>query len=225
MDGTKLKICGITNADDMKLVNACGADYAGILVDVGYSERSLDLQCAQRVADACRIQLVVLLCNPTSDFACEIVERIKPGAIQLLCVEPPDLVADLNAKVPCQIWKSIHFPAPDGQHEPRLYGEAGADALLIDRVDTSEGFVRMGGTGKTVNWLAASNMVKSLELPVFLSGGIDPNNIADAIAIVRPFGIDLCSGVESTKGKKDPEKLSELAVNFHGATKLNTEGL
>ena len=213
----KLKICGVTNAADMQLINGSGADYVGILVEVGYSERSISLLKAREIASASTTPVVILLCNPTQDTARDVDRQINPAAMQLLCLETPDFISDLKPIVSCQIWKSLHLPAPDGQSRPELYADAGADALLIDSIDTSEGFMRMGGTGNTVNWSRAADLVRSLTLPVFLSGGINPGNVANALRLVKPFGIDLCSGVEMAKGKKDPDKLRNLVDQFEQA--------
>ena len=213
----KLKICGITNVSDMRLVNQSGADYAGILAGVDFSERNLSLEQAWMVAAESALPVVVLQCDPDPPYVAEVVKRIEPAAIQLLCLEAPGMISDLKKEVGCEIWKSVHMPFQAGQSAPRKYVEAGADAILIDSVDTSEGFLRFGGTGTTVDWRSAEELVKNLEVPVFLSGGINPGNIGQALREVRPYGVDLCSGVEVKKGKKDPQKLASLVDKFKEA--------
>ena len=212
-----LKICGVANAEDARLTGDCGADYCGILVDVGFSERSLSLDEALPVASASRAPVVVLVCDPEIDAALEIARRVKPFALQLLCRESPEFLKKLKARVFCQVWKTIHLPMAADQPAANEYVEAGADALLVDSVDTSEGFTRMGGTGKVADWNAVSELMARVSAPVFLAGGIDPDNIESALIQVRPYGIDLCSGVEAFKGKKDPEKLRRLVENFTAA--------
>jgi phosphoribosylanthranilate isomerase len=91
---------------------------------------------------------------------------------------------------------------------------AGADALLLDTVDVSGDKLRFGGTGKTSDWNIARELVKEFKTPVFLAGGINPDNVREAIQTVRPYGIDLCSGVESVKGKRDREKVNRLMRNL-----------
>lgn len=218
----KLKICGITNIHDMHLVNDSGADFAGILVDVGYSERSLSLAQAVSVSRESSIPLVLLLCNPDKLFLLNLVEQIRPDAIQLLCQEGPDFIEIIKSAVSCEIWKSIHLPLEKNQVSPHTYNSAGVDAILIDSFDTSEGFLRIGGTGKTVDWKAAAGLVQAMDLPVFLSGGINPDNVDRALLSVKPYGIDLCSGVEAAKGKKDPDKLTALVRGFKN-TVMNWE--
>ena len=217
-----MKICGVANPPDAARVAQSGADFCGILVGVSFSERSLSLDEASEVAEAARtamdrIRLVVLLCDPSRDRALEVRERIKPHAIQLLCHESPEFLADLKSHVPCQVWKTIHLPLEKGQASPHAYVQAGADALLVDSIDTSEGFRRMGGTGKVADWEAVCELIKNIKTPVFLAGGIGPENVARALAKVRPFGVDLCSGVEASKGRKDPHKIELLMKDFSAA--------
>ena len=105
----------------------------------------------------------------------------------------------------------------DGQATPEEYIKAGADALLVDSVDESEGFQRLGGTGKVGDWEAAEALKRKIDIPIFLAGGIGPDNVADAVRSVEPFGIDLCSGVEARRGKRDPEKVEKLLHRFREA--------
>jgi phosphoribosylanthranilate isomerase len=212
-----LKICGNTNIEDVRLVGASGADYCGILVNVAFSERSLSLQQAFELTSESKIRTVILVCDPRIEEAKEIAAKIKPFALQLLGHESPGLVRELKSGLQCRIWKTIHLPLVSGQASPEKYVKAGADALLVDSVDTGEGFQRLGGTGKVADWKAAAAIIKAVSIPVFLAGGINPGNVEKAITEVRPYGIDLCSGVEGSRGKKDPEKLRLLVKNFRSA--------
>lgn len=213
----RLKICGVTNVEDARLVSSLGADYCGLVVDIGFSERKLSVEEAREVASASDIPVVVLLCDPTVEQALEAARRIEPHALQLLCRESPELIAELKSRASCRIWKTVHLPAVPDQASPEEFVEAGADALLVDSSDTSQGFLRLGGTGKLADWSASAELVARASVPVFLAGGIGPENVESALMEVRPYGIDLCSGVEAEKGKKDPEKVRTLIDNFHRA--------
>ena len=213
---TVLKLCGTTCAEDARLGR--GADFCGILVDVAWSERSLSMGEAAEVAKASGVRNVILLCNPNAAFAMKVARVLRPHALQLLCHEPPELVAELKQALPCEIWKTVHLPVVDGQATPEEYLSAGADALLVDTVDKSEGFERLGGTGKVGDWEAVAALQQEIDVPIFLAGGIDPDNVADAVRMVQPFGIDLCSGVEMQRGKRDPEKVKKLLRKFRKAS-------
>ena len=212
---TVLKLCGTTSAEDARL--GSGADFCGILVGVEWSERSLSMEEAAEVARASGVRNVILLCNPSAAFAKEVASVLRPHALQLLSHEPPELVAELKRELPCKIWKTVHLPILDGQATPEKYVDAGADALLVDSVDVSQGIQRLGGTGKVGDWAAAVELKEKTDIPIFLAGGIGPDNVADAVRCVQPYGIDLCSGVESRRGKRDPEKVKELLRNFRKA--------
>jgi phosphoribosylanthranilate isomerase len=213
----RLKICGVANVEDAKLIGTSGADYCGILVNVSVSERSLSLEQACRVAAASVIPVVILMCEPTVEEVEEAVREIGPSAVQLVCRESPELVRELKSRLGCDVWKTIHVPPVSGEASPDEYIKAGADAFLVDSSDTSEGFLRLGGTGKVADWDAAAGIVERVPIPVFLAGGIDPDNVRSAVLEVRPYGIDLAGGVEASKGKKDPDKVRELVDNFNAA--------
>jgi len=212
---TVLKLCGTTSAGDARLGRE--ADFCGILVGVEWSERSLSLEAAAEVARASGVRNVILLCNPSPAFAEAVSRTLRPHALQLHCHEPPALVSKLKSSLPCEIWKTVHLPSLDGQETPEEYVAAGADALLVDSVDVSEGFQRLGGTGKVGDWAAVTALVKRIDVPVFLAGGINPENVADAVRTVQPHGIDLCSGVESRRGQRDQLKVKQMLRRFREA--------
>jgi phosphoribosylanthranilate isomerase len=217
-----LKICGNTNIEDVRLVGASGADFCGILVNVAFSERSLSLQQAVELASESKIPNVILMCDLEAEEIEKIVAETEPFALQLLGHESPELVKELKSALNCRIWKTVHLSLVSDQAPPEEYVKAGADALLVDSVDTSEGFQRLGGTGKVADWKAAAALIEAVSVPVFLAGGINPENVEKAITEVRPYGIDLCSGVEASRGKKDPEKLRDLVDNFRSAVEKLT---
>jgi phosphoribosylanthranilate isomerase len=96
--------------------------------------------------------------------------------------------------------------------------------LLIDSADASDGFLRLGGTGKVADWQAAAAIVEKLSMPVFIAGGINPDNVEEALIRLRPYGVDLCSGVEAAMGKKDPEKVRALVSRFKTAVERIEKG-
>jgi phosphoribosylanthranilate isomerase len=214
----KVKICGTTSIHDACLAADAGADYSGILVDVASSERSLTTAQAVEIANDSPIPSVLLLYNRTTSDIQEAVSQIQPFAVQLLGQETPQQVEELKRVVTCQLWKSVYLPAGSPENvdksavreQMQAYSEAGADYLLFDSVDISIDPPRFGGTGKTCDWQVAAELIAESPLPVFFAGGIRPENVKDAIEMMTPYGIDLCSGVEATKGVKDQQKLEQL---------------
>lgn len=216
---TKVKICGLTNLTDMELVCHCGADYAGMLVDIHQSARSNTLQHAILLSEKATIPFVAVTMDLTEDRLLQIAGELNPHAIQLHGNEPPGVVETLKSQTDCAVWKVIHLPAKDANQpiaiKPILqrmleYQHAGTDAFLVDSMITVQGETHLGGSGKTSDWGIVAHIREQSQLPVILAGGIAPHNVTQAISTVKPFAVDVSSGVELTKAKKDPDKVLEL---------------
>ena len=220
-----VKICGITSIHDARLAANAGADYIGVLVDVAVSERTRSATQAAEIASESPIPTVILLYNRSTSDIQDIVSQVQPFAVQLLGQESPQQVEELKRTGTCEFWKSVYLPAgspknvdiPAVHEEMQAYREAGADYLLFDSVDMSLEKPRYGGTGKTCDWNVAAELITESPLPVFFAGGIRPENVKAAIETIRPHGIDLCSGVEASKGVKDPSKLERLMAQVEQA--------
>lgn len=220
-DGCRVKICGITSVEDAGLVAGVGADYIGVLVEVAFSPRSMKINEAEPVFASTPLPAVALVHEMAPERIKEMVLTLKPHAIQFLSPEGPVLAGQLkNFQPGLQIWQSLFLPA-NGEartgfnletvaRQVEWCKEAGVDAVLFDTAAVLSGVRRFGGTGLTGDWDMAGRLVKESPLPSFLAGGINPGNIRKAVETVRPFGIDLCSGVEEYPGKKSPEKLKAL---------------
>ena len=221
-----VKICGITSIHDAQLAADAGADYIGVLVDVAVSERTRSAAQAVEIANGSPIPTVILLYNRSTSDIQEIVSQVQPFAVQLLGQESPQQVEELTRAGACQFWKSVYLPAGSPENvdksaveaEMQAYRDSGADFLLFDSVDMSLEKPRYGGTGKTCDWNVAAELITESPLPVFFAGGIRPENVKSAIETIRPHGIDLCSGVEASKGIKDPHKIVQLMEQVNQAT-------
>ena len=215
-----VKICGITNTADRDVAAQAGADYFGALVDVGYSPRTLSLDQASALFELPPIPGVALLFNADPGRVQAVVERLQPFAVELLGHEPPEEVASLKSRLECQVWKSLHVPAR-GRGDIDLevmselaeeYEDSGADVLVFDTIDSSNGPMKYGGI--VGDWGMIRNLARERAIPRCLAGGLNPGNVVQALQTVRPNGIDICSGVESAVGKKDPAKLAALFENL-----------
>ncbi len=212
-----VKMCGITKSSDARLAEEAGADLVGALVNVANSPRSLSLEQAMPIFEAPKVGRVVLLFEPPQTLLVEVVGALRPSAVQLLGNEPPGEVARLlPAGAP--IWKSLHMPprgAPGADAERLLqemeeYARVGVSMFVLDTKATVRGVLMYGGTGLRHDWTVAADIVARAPLPVMLAGGIDPDNVAEALEQVRPAGVDLSSGVEARVGKKAPDKVRRL---------------
>ena len=195
-----------------------GADYCGVVLEVPFSERSVTIGTAVEIARQTSIPTVTPMFNRPTDWVRRAAETIRPYAIQLMGRESPDEVHLLKQQLSCDVWKSLFLsigtsekPDVEGiRVEMEAYTHAGADAFLFDTAEVSRGKVRFGGTGKTSDWDIASELIAASAIPAFLSGGIRAENVRRAVETVHPYGIDLCSGVESVKGSRDARKLKSL---------------
>jgi phosphoribosylanthranilate isomerase len=222
----KVKVCGITTVEDARLVAEAGADYIGVIVGIDVSPRQLTIEQARPICEQSSLPVVNLFFNRDVEQIRETVAVLKPHAVQLLGQETPALVRALAQTIPCQIWKSVHLP-PVNEGEADISTlidtvnslvDAGIHAALLDTVVSDAGEDRLwGGTGRVSSWTAARRLVRAIPVPTFLAGGINPDNVREAIETVQPYGIDLCSGVEISKGRKDPEKLRRLMLALHEA--------
>ncbi len=205
----------MTREEDVTLISNSGAHYIGLLIDMP-SVRTLDETRAATFATIATIPVVLLFFDHDIDHIVHCVERIAPAAVQLQGHESPEDVSHLRTRIKCEIWKGIHLPAAGSGEVPytainrRMYcfHEMGADKLLLDTyVKTSLG-LSMGGTGMTYDWDFAATVAATAPCPVFMAGGLSPENVAEAIGKLHPFGVDLASGIESSKGIKDPAKVA-----------------
>ena len=193
-----VKICGITRAEDADLAAALGATALGFVFWPG-SPRAISAEAAASIArriDGSVRKVGVFVDQPIEDVM-RIIDTVGLDIAQLHGAETPDYCQALVDR-PLSVIKSI--AVRDGER-PLFDGYAPDVLLLIDAHDTS----RHGGTGRTVNWEVAS--VISAARPSLLAGGLTPENVASAISVVQPFGVDVSSGVESAPGVKDPVKL------------------
>lgn len=200
---TRVKICGLTDEDDLAAAVDAGADAIGLLVDVPVdSPREI---APTRAAELARevppfVSTVLVTMPETTERTVEIAELVEPDIVQVHGTSVGDLAyltANVDANVVCSI-----DPSTD---RPERYDSV-ADALLLDAAET-------GGTGETHDWDRARELTESLSSPVLLAGGLTPENVADAVRAVEPFAVDVASGVESTGGRKDPAAVESFITN------------
>ncbi len=234
-DGCRVKICGITCLKDRQLVHSVGADFFGVIIDVPYSPRSLNMEAAACLLIGAPLPGVALLFQKNLEEIEQLVEYCRPQAVQLLSSVPLEWLRELKVSFPkVSWWQSLFLPAAGAasphadlkglRQQMQELARAGADAVILDTAVKSSDKIRFGGTGQTSNWKLASSLVVDSPLPVFLAGGIKPSNVRNALDIVHPKGIDLCSGVEALPGRKDATKLQELIGEIREWEKENRNG-
>jgi phosphoribosylanthranilate isomerase len=218
--GYKAKICGTTNLEDVRLAADEGADFFGVVVEVDYSQRSQTIDDAGPLFTAPPIPGVALVFEMQEERIETMIQALNPFAVQFLSPADLSVLKRLKRAYPAvEMWQSVHLPQAGQEADVaqvkktvRDYVDAGVNSLLFDTVAVSQGETKFGGTGKTSDWNVVKGLMDTIEspVPVWLAGGINPGNVGDALDTLDPYGIDLCSGVEASPGKKDPQKVKAL---------------
>jgi len=215
----QIKICGITCGSDAQCACTLGADYIGIVVNIAGSHRSVSTEQATEISVG--ISKSVLLMEGPIKPIITALRRIKPHAVQLIGPYTPEDIKSIKEETGVQIWKPVRVPRSDDgmkhDFEQQLdeLQHAAIDALVLDTLVPGH----KGGTGQTCDWNTAARIVNSANLPVFLAGGLTPENVAHAIAEVKPYGVDVSSGVESSPGNKDLQKVSRFILKANESQK------
>ncbi len=194
---TRIKICGITREQDLRVAASFGADAIG-LVFYEKSPRHVSVQQAAQLAHSAPpfVTVVGLFVNPTADYVREVLAKVPLDVLQFHGEEAPQFCAQFGRPY----LKAIRVRAGvDLVQCASRY--ASAQGLLLDAF--VEGM--QGGTGESFDWALIPH---DLPLPVILSGGLHAGNVAAAIRQVRPYAVDVSSGVEAAKGIKDAAKVA-----------------
>jgi phosphoribosylanthranilate isomerase len=196
---TKVKICGVRRLDDALLAAELGASAIGFIFWPG-SPRFIDPFRARPIAAALPplVAAVGVFVDQPADYIAGVAGLVKLAAVQLHGQETPASYERLHYRV-------IKSVAVDEGFDPACVNAVPTRAtVLLDAHDP----VRRGGTGRPVDWARAADAAK--RRAVILSGGLTPDNVASAVATVHPYAIDVSSGVETSAGVKDHDKLRAL---------------
>ncbi len=204
----KIKFCGIRRLEDVAAVNLCQPDYMGMILSGGF-RRSISQEQAQRLvqekSDA--IAAVGVFVNESSETICRMAEQLHLQVIQLHGNESAEQIQTLQQKTGLPVWKALRIGT---LQELEAAGTNPADCLILEG-KTGAG---IGGTGVCADWelLARHSWNRSF----FLAGGLQPENVLEAIATVSPTGVDFSSGIEED-GVKSLRRMKQLMTLIRGA--------
>jgi phosphoribosylanthranilate isomerase len=200
---TKIKFCGITRLDDAELAVGTGAWAIG-LIFWPRSPRRCEVGAAVEIASALkrRAEVAGVFVNAALDYVAEIADGTGLTMLQFHGDEGPAYCAEAARRTGCRVIKAA-----------RVHSRADVQALTPFHTDFHllDSYIAgmPGGTGETFSWEIAR--AHRGPVPVILSGGLTPENVADGIAAVHPYAVDVASGVELSPGRKDPDKLAAFA--------------
>jgi phosphoribosylanthranilate isomerase len=204
MTHTVVKVCGITRLEDARAAFAAGADWLGFIVAAGGPREIGAERMAAIVAELPDAIGVAVLARVDPATALDLGRRAGARRLQLHQVDPTQWPPDFP--LPCAFVSSV-----DG--EGRLHGTLAPPPHLI-QLDTADP-IRTGGTGRTFPWEHARSLANGR--PFVLAGGLGPDNVAAAIRITSPFGVDAASRLESAVGIKDPARVAAFVAAVRAA--------
>jgi phosphoribosylanthranilate isomerase len=207
--GTRVKICGITNLADAQAAVAAGADALGFNFYES-SPRHINLKTAAEISKQLPpfVMRAGVFVNADEDLVTRAIAECNLSLLQFHGDEPPEFCAQFG------LMSLKAFRIRDAESLKELPKFA-TDAYLLDAFSPEA----RGGTGEKFNWDLAVE-AQRFGRPVFLAGGLTPENVADAVRHVRPFGVDVASGVESSPGKKDRAKIRAFIAAVRQADKI-----
>jgi len=208
----KVKICGVTLADDAAHVAASGADYIGLNF-WPKSKRYVAPERGSLLASVARtrgaIQVVGVFVDASVAEVADVSSRVDLDIIQLHGDESPEAVAAIAAATGRPIWKSVAIHGPGSIDHLEAWS---VDVLLLDTPSAGK-----GGSGTTFDWtLAADARRRYGSIKFALAGGLDPANVGAAIDAVQPWAVDVASGVEAGPGVKDAAQVAAFVAAVRG---------
>ena len=209
---TKVKICGVKTQTALDAALAGGADYVG-LVFFPPSPRNVAPAAAKALAEQARgrAKIVALMVDPDDALIDTVMARAAPDLLQLHGEETPERAADIRRRWGTPVMKAIKVETAQDARAALGFREA-ADLILFDARAPADS-TRPGGNGAPFDWHTLLGV--EARLPFLLSGGLTPDNVAEAIRVTGAPVVDVSSGVETSPGEKDPE----LILRFLRAVK------
>jgi phosphoribosylanthranilate isomerase len=210
----KVKVCGITNLADAELAVSLGAWTVGMIFYED-SPRRCSQEQAQRIGAALRrkVQLCGVFVNAPLEHVFEMSQHAGLSMLQLHGEEGPSFCAEAARRSGARVIKGAQVSGPG---DVRDLGRFHVDFHLLDaRARSPHKAALRGGTGETFDWELLA--LRRSNVPLILSGGLNAQNVAEAIAVARPHAVDTASGTEAAPGHKDPQKLRAFFEAVNGA--------
>jgi len=209
---TRLKVCCIASPDEAAVAVRAGADALGLVARMPSGPGPIPDGLIRDIAASVPPPIATFLLTSRNDPEAVIDHISSTGVntVQLVDDESREpLWSAIRRRLPAvRIVQVIHV-RDESSVDLALGAAAHVDTLLLDSGNPSAAVRELGGTGRVHDWAISRRIVERARVPVFLAGGLNPANVGEAIRAVRPFGIDLCSGVR-TNGALDADKLRSL---------------
>ncbi|MCX6559154.1 MAG: phosphoribosylanthranilate isomerase [Candidatus Aminicenantes bacterium] len=209
----RVKVCCISSVEEARLAVRLGASALGLVSEMpsgpGVISEALIAEIAATVPPPIATFLLTSRIDPKEIVAQQ--KRCGVNTIQMCDRLPSGAYAKLRKALPGVSLVQVIHVIDAASVEEAVEAAREADALLLDSGNQLLPVKELGGTGRTHDWTLSAEIVKKSRVPVFLAGGLNPENVVEAIREVRPFAVDLCSGVR-TGGMLDEQKLARFMV-------------
>lgn len=213
----RFKICCIASVDEARLAVACGASAVGLVSDMPSGPGVIDEDTIAAIAATVPPGVGSFLLTSLQDAGAIVAQqrRCRVNTVQLCDRPRPGAYGELRrALAGVALVQAVHVTG-EGALAEALEAAPHVDAILLDSGDPSRPVKELGGTGRTHDWSLSRRIRATVSVPVFLAGGLRPQNVAEAIRTVEPFAVDVCSGVR-TDGRLDEAKLRAFAAAVRG---------
>ncbi|MBX3380092.1 MAG: phosphoribosylanthranilate isomerase [Phycisphaeraceae bacterium] len=207
----RIKVCCISSPEEARIAIEMGAHALGLVSTMPSGPGPIDETLIGEIAGSVPpgVDTFLLTCKSDAGSIIDQLRRTRCRTVQLVDEVEPDAYEAIRSELPTvRIVQVIHVQ-DRGAIEESLAVQEHVDALLLDSGRPKADIKELGGTGRTHDWSISASLRETVRVPVFLAGGLNASNAAEAIRAVRPFGLDLCSGVR-TNGRLDATKLRQF---------------
>lgn len=213
---TRIKICCISSTAEARMAINHGADALGLVGKMPSGPGPIPDWLISEIVRTIQppIASFLLTSEQSSEEIIYHVKRVDTNTVQIVDELTTGTYDDIRTALPhLKIVQVIHV-ADEKSIEEAVRVSSSVDALLLDSGNPKASLKTLGGTGNVHNWEISREIVKTVNIPIFLAGGLHSNNVRQAIETVQPFGVDICSGVR-TEGRLDPGKLEAFIKAVH----------
>ena len=213
---TRIKICCISSLLEAKMAIEYGADALGLVGKMPSGPGPIPDWLIAEIVKTIHppIASFLLTSEQSSEEIIYHIKRVDTNTVQIVDELTTGTYSDIRTALPhLKIVQVIHVTGEESIDEA-VRVSPNVDALLLDSGSPKASLKTLGGTGIVHNWDLSREIVNAVDIPVFLAGGLHANNVRQAIETVRPFGVDICSGVR-TEGRLDPNKLEAFIKAVH----------
>ena len=214
----KVKVCCIASIEEARMAISDGAWALGLVAEMPSGVGPINDELIADIARSVKgeVETFLLTSRVDGDAIIEHHEFCKTTTIQMVDHVPHPELRKIRKAIPgVRLVQVIHVTGEESLEEAR-HAAPLVDAILLDSGNQSLEVKELGGTGRTHDWSLSRKIRDAVGVPLFLAGGLNPANVAGAIAMVQPFGVDLCSGLR-TDSKLDARKLGEFFRSVRAA--------